>query len=178
MVQIDVEQSSSQTTKNKKKPKFYPLFCEGAQSDQLVSLLPGRHPCQCLATKHQLVNNCLNCGRIVCAQEGSGPCYYCGSLVCTIDEEYQLSLGTAKHSQKLHNKLSQAAWAPGTETPYYRLIRRAQKSKQESTSEIISTESNSNSGPESDSDDNDLIKKSAQGAQIRLEQGKFVDHVI
>ncbi|CAH8467188.1 unnamed protein product [Schistosoma guineensis] len=168
---IDVEQSSSQTTKNKKKPKFYPLFCEGAQSDQLVSLLPGRHPCQCLATKHQLVNNCLNCGRIVCAQEGSGPCYYCGSLVCTIDEEYQLSLGTAKHSQKLHNKLSQAAWAPGTETPYYRLIRRAQKSKQESTSEIISTESNSNSGLESDSDDNDLIKKSAQGAQIRLEQG-------
>uniref|UniRef100_A0A095B1L7 Activating signal cointegrator 1 n=1 Tax=Schistosoma haematobium TaxID=6185 RepID=A0A095B1L7_SCHHA len=173
---IDVEQSSSQTTKNKKKTKFYPLFCEGAQSDQLVSLLPGRHPCQCLATKHQLVNNCLNCGRIVCAQEGSGPCYYCGSLVCTIDEEYQLSLGTAKHSQKLHNKLSQAAWAPGTETPYYRLIRRAQKSKQESTSEIISTESNSNSGLESDSDDNDLIKKSAQGAQIRLEQGKFVDH--
>uniref|UniRef100_A0A3Q0KSC9 Activating signal cointegrator 1 n=1 Tax=Schistosoma mansoni TaxID=6183 RepID=A0A3Q0KSC9_SCHMA len=169
---VDVEQLSSQTAKKgRQKTKFYPLFCEGAQGDQLVSLLPGRHPCQCLATKHQLVNNCLNCGRIVCAQEGSGPCYYCGNLVCTIDEEYQLSQGIAKHSQKLRNKLSQAAWAPGTETPYYRRIRRAQKSKQESSGGIISVDSNSNDGLESDTDDNDLIKTSAQGAQIRLEQG-------
>ena len=34
--------------------------------------LPGRHPCQCLAQKHKLVNNCSSCGRIVCEQEGSG----------------------------------------------------------------------------------------------------------
>jgi hypothetical protein len=28
----------------------------------------------------------LKCGRIVCAEEGSGPCYFCGSLVCTREE--------------------------------------------------------------------------------------------
>ncbi|CAH8451333.1 unnamed protein product [Schistosoma turkestanicum] len=168
---INAGQSTSQTTKKKKqKTKFYPLFCEGAQSDQLVSRLPGRHPCQCLATKHQLVNNCVSCGRIVCTQEGSGPCYYCGSLVCTREEQDQISLGT-KQSEKLRNKLLQAAWAPGTETPYYRLVRRANKSRQKPSSEIISTELNSSIEPESDTDAEDLIPKPVYGAQTRLEQG-------
>lgn len=44
-------------------------------------LLPGRHECNCEATKHALINNCLNCGRIVCEQERSGPCFTCGELV-------------------------------------------------------------------------------------------------
>lgn len=38
-------------------------------------------PCTCQATRHQLINNCLSCGRIVCEQEGEGPCNFCGSLV-------------------------------------------------------------------------------------------------
>lgn len=44
-------------------------------------ILPGRHACNCEATKHALINNCLNCGRIVCEQERSGPCFTCGHLV-------------------------------------------------------------------------------------------------
>eukprot|EP00697_Spironema_sp_BW2_P004955 gnl/Spiro4/16696_TR8983_c0_g1_i1.p1 gnl/Spiro4/16696_TR8983_c0_g1~~gnl/Spiro4/16696_TR8983_c0_g1_i1.p1 ORF type:complete len:476 (-),score=121.31 gnl/Spiro4/16696_TR8983_c0_g1_i1:7-1434(-) len=44
-------------------------------------LLPGRHPCTCQAQKHPLVTNCLNCGRVVCAQEGAGPCLFCGHFV-------------------------------------------------------------------------------------------------
>lgn len=44
-------------------------------------LLKGRHFCECQASQHALINNCLKCGRIVCAQEGSGPCLYCGTLV-------------------------------------------------------------------------------------------------
>lgn len=38
-------------------------------------------PCQCQATRHQLVTNCISCGRIVCEQEGEGPCNFCGALV-------------------------------------------------------------------------------------------------
>lgn len=48
-------------------------------------LLPGRHVCNCEATKHALINNCLNCGRIVCEQEGAGPCFTCGELVCILN---------------------------------------------------------------------------------------------
>ena len=43
--------------------------------------LSGRHKCDCLATKHKLISNCVKCGRIVCEQEGSGPCIFCGDLV-------------------------------------------------------------------------------------------------
>ena len=57
--------------------------------------VPGRHACECQARKHDLVSNCVSCGRIVCAQEGSGPCLFCGSLVVTRDEQEVRILGYA-----------------------------------------------------------------------------------
>ncbi|KAK1261067.1 hypothetical protein QJS04_geneDACA019489 [Acorus gramineus] len=38
-------------------------------------------PCNCQARRHKLVSNCLSCGKIVCEQEGEGPCSFCGALV-------------------------------------------------------------------------------------------------
>lgn len=38
-------------------------------------------PCSCQARQHRLVSNCLSCGKIVCEQEGEGPCLFCGALV-------------------------------------------------------------------------------------------------
>ncbi|XP_042496110.1 activating signal cointegrator 1 [Macadamia integrifolia] len=38
-------------------------------------------PCSCQARRHKLVSNCLSCGKIVCEQEGEGPCNFCGALV-------------------------------------------------------------------------------------------------
>jgi hypothetical protein len=38
-----------------------------------------------MAQKHDLINNCLNCGKVVCAQEGEGNCLYCGKLVVRPD---------------------------------------------------------------------------------------------
>ena len=43
----------------------------------------GRHVCECQAHRHPLINNCTCCGRVVCDQEGSGPCLFCGQLVST-----------------------------------------------------------------------------------------------
>lgn len=40
-----------------------------------------RIPCNCQAREHPLVNNCIRCGKIVCAQEGPGACLFCGSPV-------------------------------------------------------------------------------------------------
>ncbi|KYQ90045.1 hypothetical protein DLAC_08629 [Tieghemostelium lacteum] len=45
-------------------------------SDIQVQMRPGE-PCDCQATKHKLITNCLNCGKIVCEQEGKGPCQFC-----------------------------------------------------------------------------------------------------
>ena len=88
----------------KKKPaKFVPLYSADGEARTSVRL-PGRHACECLGQKHSLVNNCTECGRIVCMQEGSGPCFFCGALVCT-REEQEILARNSKKSQKLYQKL-------------------------------------------------------------------------
>ena len=87
----------------KKSTKFVPLYSSEGQARAAVKL-PGRHPCECLGQKHSLVNNCTECGRIVCDQEGSGPCYFCGALVCS-REEKEILARNSKKSIKLYDKL-------------------------------------------------------------------------
>jgi hypothetical protein len=39
---------------------------------------PCRQKCDCQAVEHALVGNCRSCGKIICVQEGVGPCSFCG----------------------------------------------------------------------------------------------------
>lgn len=51
----------------KAKPKYVSLSsAEGAS--RMTVQLPGRYTCECHAQRHALINNCTECGRIVCAQ--------------------------------------------------------------------------------------------------------------
>lgn len=56
-----------------------------------------------------MIGNCLKCGRIVCEQEGSGPCYFCANLVCTREEMEKISRGSNK-GQKLKQDLLSRNW--------------------------------------------------------------------
>jgi hypothetical protein len=96
-------QRSVTSTAPTKKRKFVPLMSREGQSRTAMHL-PGRHVCQCLAQKHDLVNNCVECGRIVCSQEGAGPCIFCGSLIFPPDEEKMLAKDSKK-AQKIKEKL-------------------------------------------------------------------------
>jgi len=51
-------------------------------------------PCTCQARRHKLVSNCLSCGKIVCEQEGEGPCRFCGALVLQEGSTYAGIEGT------------------------------------------------------------------------------------
>ncbi|CAK9833563.1 Activating signal cointegrator 1 [Anthophora retusa] len=86
----------------KKKPKFVNLYSQEGKDKTI--LLKGRYKCDCEAERHALINNCLNCGRIVCSQEGSGPCFFCGELVCSNAEEATIN-STKKQADHLYNKL-------------------------------------------------------------------------
>ncbi|KRX07087.1 hypothetical protein PPERSA_05251 [Pseudocohnilembus persalinus] len=44
-------------------------------------LLEGKFQCECHGMLHKLINNCINCGRIVCEQEGEGECQTCGNKI-------------------------------------------------------------------------------------------------
>lgn len=65
-----------------------------------------REECTCLAQRHELINNCTNCGRIVCIKEGSGPCFTCNEIVCTKEEKDILNRNSYK-SVKLMEKLTE-----------------------------------------------------------------------
>lgn len=98
------------TTNNQKKKeskpknkKYVNIYTDEGLNRQEV-FLKGRHKCNCQASRHGLVNNCLNCGRVVCKQEGSGPCVICGQLVCSNDEKLLLNCNNNK-SKELYNQL-------------------------------------------------------------------------
>ncbi|XP_076104447.1 activating signal cointegrator 1-like [Mytilus galloprovincialis] len=91
----------------KKKSKFVPLFSQEGQEKTVVKL-QGRHACECQAAKHKLISNCTRCGRVVCEQEGSGPCLFCGHLVCTVEEQEVLSRGSKKSEQLRHRLMKDA----------------------------------------------------------------------
>ncbi|XP_074650091.1 activating signal cointegrator 1-like [Tubulanus polymorphus] len=94
---------NSTASHSKKKNKFVSLYSNEGQAKTIIKL-PGRHGCECQASKHALISNCLRCGRVVCEQEGSGPCLYCGNLVCTREEQEILSRGSKK-SERLRQQL-------------------------------------------------------------------------
>ncbi|XP_056428631.1 activating signal cointegrator 1 [Hyla sarda] len=104
-------QEMAALSSSKKKQKYVNLYTKEGQ-DRLAVLIPGRYSCECLAQKHKLINNCMNCGRIVCEQEGSGPCLFCGNLVCT-KEEQDILLRDSNKSQKLRKKLLGGAETSG-----------------------------------------------------------------
>lgn len=98
------------TTSNQKKKeskpknkKYVNIYTDEGLNRQEV-FLKGRHKCNCQASRHGLVNNCLECGRVVCKQEGSGPCVICGKLVCSNDEKLLLNCNNNK-SKQLYNQL-------------------------------------------------------------------------
>jgi len=70
----------------------------------------GRVACECQAAKHKLIANCLKCGRIVCEKEGSGPCYFCGSLVCCREELEKIRSGSNKGNH-LRDELMKKTWS-------------------------------------------------------------------
>ena len=72
------EKSSSKANRYQKgKKKFSDIntFQEKKKQQE------GRTVCDCEGQEHEFMNNCLNCGRIHCYEEGPGPCFFCNEPV-------------------------------------------------------------------------------------------------
>ncbi|XP_068308292.1 uncharacterized protein [Pyrus communis] len=83
--QVPAKTSESKPTSNtnqgnSKKKKAGKVVSLAEVSKGSVVFNQGK-PCSCQARRHRLVSNCLSCGKIVCEQEGEGPCNFCGALV-------------------------------------------------------------------------------------------------
>lgn len=75
----------SQTKKNKKKNEIkVQMNKKNIESIHKVMTGPAfisKRQCDCMATEHELLGNCLACGKIVCAIEGVGSCMFCGHQI-------------------------------------------------------------------------------------------------
>ncbi|GAU38742.1 hypothetical protein TSUD_208530 [Trifolium subterraneum] len=78
-------QKGNQVSSRKKKAMKTISLAEAAKGS--IVFQQGR-PCVCQARRHNLVSNCLSCGKIVCEQEGEGPCNFCGALVLKEGSSY------------------------------------------------------------------------------------------
>nr|XP_043636199.1 activating signal cointegrator 1 [Erigeron canadensis] len=82
-VPAQITQPQNQETgfqsKSKKKKSGKAISLAEASKGSII--FPKGQPCSCEARRHRLVSNCLSCGKIVCEQEGEGPCSFCGALV-------------------------------------------------------------------------------------------------
>eukprot|EP01080_Neovahlkampfia_damariscottae_P009646 gene9646-1850_t len=71
--------------KKKKKRKGEIGDEEFQEQEKLTSngnlLVKGRNPCDCEGIIHEVLTNCLDCGHIVCDQEGYGECFFCSHIV-------------------------------------------------------------------------------------------------
>ncbi|TQD79173.1 hypothetical protein C1H46_035211 [Malus baccata] len=76
--QLSSSNNTNQGNSKKKKPGKVVSLAEAAKGSIVFN--QGK-PCSCQARRHRLVSNCLSCGKIVCEQEGEGPCNFCGALV-------------------------------------------------------------------------------------------------
>lgn len=100
---VNSKENITASTGAKKKTKYVSLYGQDGSTNDVI-MLKGRHLCNCQAAKHKLVNNCMQCGRIVCEQEGSGPCLFCGNLVCT-EDELRIIESSSKKGENLKKSL-------------------------------------------------------------------------
>lgn len=152
--------------------KFVPLLTESGTGNRMVAQLPGRHPCQCLAVRHRLIGNCTSCGRIVCEQEGSGCCYFCGNLVMSPDEK-KFADGHTNAAKKYIAQLRSVPWAEGTPPPPWtinRKLRRRYGNRLKGKSETAACPEVDSENPLNDSELEDNIN-----TEEELENGSFSD---
>jgi len=68
---------------------------------ELQSILnyKNRKICDCEAQVHDLLQNCLNCGRLTCVAEGPGKCFHCSSLVLSEEqrERFKMHIDVSQH---------------------------------------------------------------------------------
>ena len=67
--------------------------------------------CGCFETKHGVINNCLNCGRVICQLEGERPCPYCGTPVFS-DDTLNDPIRLEALEEEMKSKVSSQNWVP------------------------------------------------------------------
>lgn len=102
-----IEKRFAVHAKKKQKPVKIDMNKKNIEKIQKELLGPGfvgKKICYCMAREHELVGNCLACGKIVCAVEGRGACLFCGHQVVAKGEVPMSLPEKSAYSQALKHK--------------------------------------------------------------------------
>ncbi|KAJ3373255.1 hypothetical protein HDU91_000652 [Kappamyces sp. JEL0680] len=91
----DASQAAEKALKKKKKKNKQP-DTPREKVGNAPSKFDGRPICQCMATVHTLLCNCLHCGKIICDFEGDSTCPFCGLVPGDVPEMAGLSSALAR----------------------------------------------------------------------------------
>ncbi|EFA06844.2 Activating signal cointegrator 1-like Protein [Tribolium castaneum] len=96
MVASKSQEKNNKAMKQKGKKRFSDINAFQEKKKQQE----GRTMCDCEGQEHEFMNNCLNCGRIHCYEEGPGPCFFCNEPVTLMGEENYVDLSSSRKSRK------------------------------------------------------------------------------
>ena len=94
-----------------KKKQDMPQFFQAFVDNTVEPTIDYNFECGCFGTEHEVINNCLNCGRIICAREGERPCPYCGTPVLS-DETLSDPALVEKKQKEIQKKVGEQNWIP------------------------------------------------------------------
>lgn len=102
----------SNSSKNKVKVDSLNDIDAALKQLELNSGSKTRKPCNCMASRHPLLEvapNCLNCGKIVCTKEGLGPCTFCGEALISNEQLREINQVLTSEKEALTSSMGKKA---------------------------------------------------------------------
>lgn len=98
--------------KNKKKtPAQKQNLFMGFTDNTTPAVIDYNYECGCFGTEHKPINNCLNCGRVICSREGQRPCPFCGTFVFS-DETLNNPDYIDQAIEEMSARVTEQKWIP------------------------------------------------------------------
>lgn len=110
---VDAAQGTRKRNAKKKQrggEKMAPVF-QGFTVHHEEKEIDFKFECGCFGTEHVAINNCMNCGRVICAREGERPCPFCGTLVFSDETLMDPDLLEQK-IEEMRQKIGSQNWKP------------------------------------------------------------------
>jgi hypothetical protein len=92
-----------------------PPFFNGLIDETAPNPIDIAFECRCYGTKHDIIDVCRRCGRIVCALEGERPCPYCGTIILSEETRARGETEVARHTEEIQQRVSEIGWVPEIE---------------------------------------------------------------
>jgi hypothetical protein len=111
LLQKSQKTQSKSKKSQKNQPAQRPFFFAGVTDLTGGPSINLNAKCGCFGTRHDVINNCLGCGRVICTAEGERPCPFCGELVLsneTLDNPEQFE----RVVSELRAKIGRERWVP------------------------------------------------------------------